>query len=276
MRPEHGGDANLDQYLSGQSLYGDDFSEEQVRQWFEDEREAYADLGARDRASYSYEYHELNRRHLFRHVAGRRFASALGIGSAYGDEFMPLAEQVDQITILEPSSALSRGDGPLGTPCRWVEPHASGDLPFASGSFDLVTSLGALHHIPNVSHVLAECERVLSDRGVMLVREPIVSMGDWSRPRHGVTKHERGIPLPVFLGIAERSGFKILQRSLCVFPIVPRLVKALGIDAFNSPVLTRTDAILSWLFQWNIRYHATSAWQKLRPTALALVLGKGP
>lgn len=265
---------SLDRYLSGQSLYGDDFSAEDIRRWFEEEKEAYADLGARDRESYHYEYHELNRFHLFRHVAEREFSSALGIGSAYGDEFLPMAEKIEHISILEPSTALSSGGDILGTPSRWIEPSESGDLPFGDASFDLIVSLGALHHIPNVSHVMGECYRALARGGVMLVREPIVSMGDWSRPRHGVTKNERGIPKSVFLQIVKDAGFLIQHRSLCVFPLVPRLGKAVGTDAYNSRLLTLSDSLMSKIFCWNTRYHATSFWQKIRPTALALILSK--
>jgi hypothetical protein len=35
-----------ERYLSGRELWGDDFGAEKIEQWFADEREAYADLGA--------------------------------------------------------------------------------------------------------------------------------------------------------------------------------------------------------------------------------------
>ena len=44
-------------YLSGKKLYGDDFSASQIAQWYADEAEAYADLGAANRHSYCYGYH---------------------------------------------------------------------------------------------------------------------------------------------------------------------------------------------------------------------------
>ena len=46
----------MDQYLSGKLLYGDDFTLEQINAWYEDEKEGYANLGANDSAKYFYEY----------------------------------------------------------------------------------------------------------------------------------------------------------------------------------------------------------------------------
>lgn len=69
-------DINL--YLSGARLYGDDFGLEEIRLWFEDEQEGYANLGARDLDETAYEYHALNVFHGFRHLpAGKRFDHVL-------------------------------------------------------------------------------------------------------------------------------------------------------------------------------------------------------
>ena len=163
--------------------------EEELRRYFAGEA-----LMAEHGEDYSYAYHQLNTMHAFRHLGDRRFGSALGIGSAYGDEFQPISGRIGNLTILEASEALSKGRDVHGVPCRYVAPEESGDLPFEAGSFDLVTSFGVLHHIPNVSHVIRECGRVLADNGVMLLREPIVSMGDWRNPRHGRCAHRPGCP----------------------------------------------------------------------------------
>lgn len=63
-------------------------------------------------------------------------------------------------------------------------------LDFESEQFDLITCLGALHRIPNVSMVVNELYRCLGKGGYLLLREPVVSMGDWSVPREGLTKRE--------------------------------------------------------------------------------------
>ncbi len=36
-------------YLSGERLYGDDFTIEEIQKWFADEAEGYADLGAKEK-----------------------------------------------------------------------------------------------------------------------------------------------------------------------------------------------------------------------------------
>ena len=39
---------DIEEYLSGRTLYGDDFTPAQIRDWFADEQEGYATLGAAD------------------------------------------------------------------------------------------------------------------------------------------------------------------------------------------------------------------------------------
>ncbi len=265
---------DLRRYFAGEALYGDNLRADEIRQWFEDEREGYANLGAKNRDDYSYAYHQLNLMHAFRHIGDTRFSSALGIGSAYGDEFQPIAAKIENLTILEASEALSSGQDVHGIPCRYVAPNESGDLPFESGSFDLITSFGVLHHIPNVTHVINECGRVLADNGIMLLREPIVSMGDWRNPRHGLTRHERGIPLNLLNEMVGKAGFRVERATLCVFPPLSIISGYLGIRPYLSKVTVAIDAMLSRLFSWNLRYHATSKWHKIRPTAVFYVLVK--
>ena len=84
-------------YFAGEKLYGDDFSIEKIEKWFLDEKEAYAHLGAKEREYYNYVYHQLNIRCMFRYIPNRKFMYALGFGSAYGEEFGPIIQQIDQI-----------------------------------------------------------------------------------------------------------------------------------------------------------------------------------
>jgi SAM-dependent methyltransferase len=246
-------------YLSGEKLYGDDFTAEQIAQWFADEAEGYADLGARDRANYRYAYHALNIHHAYRHIGHRRFKNALGIGSAYGDEFAPIARQIERLTIIDPSDRFTSTEV-QGIPTRYIKPQETGDLPLGTESVDLVTCFGVLHHIPNVSFVVREIARVLQPGGVAFIREPIISMGDWRRPRPGLTKRERGIPLAILRNALIDSGMTIVRETLCGFPLTkwrPRL-----------------DAIVSKLFAWNVNYHARTKLQKFRPTAACFMLTK--
>ncbi len=264
---------DLTLYFSGEKLYGDDFTPDQIQAWHDDEKEAYADLGAKDESCYQYVYHALNTVHGFRHLPARPFAHALGCGSAYGDEFQPILDRLEQITILEPSDAFDRGHLG-GVPVAYVKPRADGMLPFEDETFDLVTCLGVLHHIPNVSDIVREIHRCLKPGGYALIREPVISMGDWRKPRHGLTKHERGIPLPLFREIIEKAGFTTVRETLCMFPLMPKLWQIIDKPAYNSTLATYADWLSSRLLRWNLRYHATSMPQKFRPTNVYYVLTK--
>ncbi len=261
----------LEPYFSGERLYGDDFSPEQIREWYEDEKEGYAGLVGEARSTYAYAYHAMNEVHGFRFLPERRFPRALGIGSAYGDELAPIADRLDEIVILEPSGSFAKNDI-AGVRARWVEPQADGTLPFGDGSFDLITCLGVLHHIPNVTHVVREIHRCLSPDGWVLMREPVVSMGDWRRPRPGLTRRERGIPIYIFRSILAEAGFRIVREAPCVFPLVPKLWHVFGREAFNSKFGTRLDGALSKILRPNLRYHADTFVRKFRPVAVYCVL----
>src|SRR4051794_7593911 len=205
----------MDRYLSGREVYGEDFSQEEIDAWFEDEREAYANLDASFESGAEgegYGYHALNDWHAFRHLPRRHYANALGVGSAHGEEFAPLAATIGTLTILEPSDQLVGTDIGGLTP-KYVKPEASGDMPFGDGAFDLILCLGTLHHIPNVSHVLGEMGRVAAPGAVVVIREPIVSMGDWRHPRPGLTARERGIPQRALLAAVRAAGLDVAHIS---------------------------------------------------------------
>lgn len=263
----------MEEYLAGTRLYGDDFSDEEIAKWYEDEREAYAELRGQHRPSGPYEYHYLNWLHGFRFIDRRRFRAALGLGSAFGDEFRPIAGRIGHITIVEPSDAFRMTDVD-GVPCDYLKPSVDGLMPFEDESFDLAMCLGVLHHISNVTTVVREVYRCLAQDGYLLLREPIVSLGDWSQSRPGMTRRERGIPLDILNGIVADAGFHTISRRFCVFPVVPRACRRFGICAYNNRVVTRIDALLCWLFQRNVRYHATHFLHKLRPVSVYSVLTK--
>lgn len=260
-------------YLSGAQLYGDDFGPEQISEWFDDEREGYANLNSGIVVNGSgYSYHQLNLRHGFRRLpTGRRFRHALGVGSAFGAEFEPIVDRLDAVTILEPSDQLVAAQ--IGKTLRpsYVKPAMTGIMPFPDATFDLAVCLGTLHHIPNVSTVLGEIARVIEPGGYALIREPIVSMGDWRGRREGATKRERGIPLNLLREMVIAAGFTIERDQTCGFPAMSRLGRALRLSQYNSAFLTAVDQAASTLTRPLYRYHATSAWQKVRPTSLFVV-----
>jgi SAM-dependent methyltransferase len=266
-------DMGWDRYFTGSELYGDSFSAEEIIQWFSDEEEGHASLWATRRKQVGYEYHALNAIHCFQYLGAPRYSHVLSVGGATGDELYPLLPRIDCITILEPSSAYVDQDI-QGIPVRYVRPHPSGIMPFREQEFDLITCFGCLHHVPNVTMVIREMVRCLIPGGTLLMREPIVSMGDWRAPRVGLTKHERGIPLGVFRSIINSTGAHIVRESLGGFPLTPRLRILLRKQPYNSYVAVSLDKMLSGGFAWNYRYHPVTAFQKLTPSLVSYVLQK--
>jgi SAM-dependent methyltransferase len=263
----------IEECLQGKKLYGDDFPPGEIDRWYQDEEEGYADLGAKDRTRYSYGYHALNHAHAFRHLPPRNFAHVLSLGGAYGEELRPLLPRAGKITILDPSVAFTVKEI-AGVPVEYVKPQPSGLMPFPDELFDLATCFGCLHHVPNVSTVVREVFRSLRPSGIALIREPTVSMGDWRRPRVGLTRRERGLPLSIFRRIVQSAGFTVVKERRCVFPLIIRLRPLFGGPVYNSPTAVWLDGLLSWLFSWNSRYHCVNPLQKLQPTVVAFVLQK--
>jgi SAM-dependent methyltransferase len=268
-------ESDVDIFLSGRALYGDDFTAEQIEAWYSEEIDAYADLGARDRGPGRYSYHGLNIAHGFRYLPAGIIGSALGLGSAYVDEFEPIINRLTDITVIEPAASL-RVNAVGGLPVRYVEPVPSGSMPFKDGTFDLAVSLGTLHHIANVSHLVGELARVVKAGGYVLIREPIISMGDWRRPRPGLTRHERGIPLNLLRSLYPASGLRIVKQTLCMFALTNLYIRHSGQAVYNSRASVKIDAAVSRLFLANYGYHATGILGKLRPTSVFHVLERQP
>jgi ubiquinone/menaquinone biosynthesis C-methylase UbiE len=177
------------------------------------------------------------------------------------------------VVISDPSDALGVSEIG-GMPVRYTKPQIDGSIPFPDGEFDLLTCFGVLHHIPNVSAVLAEFYRCLAPGGYALVREPIISMGDWRRPRRGLTMRERGIPIAILRRMVRAVGFTVVRETLCMFPLTYRLQWFLKEPVFNYRTVVKWDRQVSELFAWNLRYHATNLAQKFRPASAFYVLTK--
>jgi SAM-dependent methyltransferase len=258
---------SLEKYLSGDVLIGDDYGPAEIARWFEDERDAYANLAAKDATAYRYDYHALNRWHGFRHLdPERRFANACGFGSAFGDELLPVRDRLDRVTIVDSSRKFARTvlDG---IDASFVEARPSGEIGAVSGAFDLITCFGVLHHIPNVSFVLRELARCLAPDGVLLLREPVSSMGDWRKPRPGCTPRERGLPAPLFRRMIEASGFVVRHHSWCVFPPLAALLARFGVSAHAYLPTVLVDHALSTLTAGNYAYHRPTLLKRFAPAS---------
>ena len=259
------------EYFSGKKLYGDDFSVSRIKEWFEDEKEGYSKL-IKDKEQV-YEHHQINKIHGYNRLKRiKKFKRVLNFGGATGEELLPIINKIEEIYIIEPSKKL-RVKKIKGKSIKYITPKPDGKLKFKKNYFDLITCFGTLHHIPNVSHVFKELVRVLKKDGYLLVREPIVSMGDWRRTRKSLTKRERGIPEKIFDNIIRDNNLKVIYKRKIMFPLLRRIDFG-RYQGGNSKFWVYIDDSLSRFFSWNNRYHSTNFLHKLRPQSVFYVLHK--
>ncbi len=264
----------IDLFLSGEKLYGDDFSFEEIKKWYDNEKEGYANLGSKNKKTYMYNYHNLNKLYAYSFLPKNlSFNTVLGLGSAYGDEFLPIIDRINDIIIIEPSDHLVSNQLDKIIP-TYIKPNLSGKIDFPNNHFDLIICFSTLHHIPNVSYVMGELYRCLKPRGYLLIREPITSMGDWRAPRSGLTKDERGIPLKLFRKLTISLRFKVVKESLC-FSMTSFLCKLLKRPIYRSKFYLMIDKIISQLLKFRaVKYHRKSILSKIAPSAVFYVLSK--
>ena len=261
---------SIDAYLRGQALYGDDLDTDGIRKWFEEEEQGYFELANAD-AAYDYSYHALNRMHAFRYLKGH-FDRCLAFGCARGDELIPLQGRVGEIVAIEPARQWW-SDRIGDIPARYLMPQMSGDIALDDNSVDLITCFGVLHHIPNVSHVLRELSRVARPGAVFLLREPINSMGDWRKPRRGLTRNERGLPQRWLEKTLADVGFVTERRARCALNPLTKVMLKLGVkQPYARPSLVAADWLASTLLSFNVHYQRDNLWKKLGPSSISYVL----
>lgn len=268
---------DLQLYFSGEKLYGDDFNLKQIEEWYNDEKEGYSNLGSNNKETYSYRYFLLDEFVFYKRLPKNiKFKTALGIGSAYGHEFLPISNQIENLYILEPSENL-RSKDLNGLIPKYVDPSLSGKMEFEDNTFDLIVCFSVLHHIPNVSYLLKEIYRCLKPNGYLLLREPIHSMGDWRFPRKGLTKRERGISLKFFKENIDKIGYKIEYQELgmCMTSFLQRTIgKKMKKQLLEYPPYLYIDRFMSRIFSKNVHYHPQSIFQRISPTSIYYILKK--
>ncbi len=263
-------DINL--FLSGKKLIGDDYDDERILKWHEEEKDAYLKLLKKDK--YIYDYHALNKICGFDFVLRNIHSDikACGFGSAYGHELHPIAELCSSITLIDSSASFHVNQE--SSRIRYIQATPTGVIDIPDNYFDLITCFGVLHHIPNVSFMLSELYRCLAPNGFLLIREPTTSMGDWRKERKGVTKNERGIPRVIFSRIILDSGFTILKKNSCIFPPFSSLYSKLENSVFRHKTSTIIDIILCRIFSFNYSYHRTSLIKKFAPASEFYICSK--
>lgn len=265
--------SRLDSALRGEALYGDDFCPEEIAEWFEDETLGYSLLEHLDAKSDIYLYHALDDAYAWT-MLPFGMLDVMGLGSAWGSEFTSISKKINSLKIVEPATKFWRSKiGGIST--SYFKPLPSGELPFEDASFDVVVAFGVLHHIPNVSRVLSEINRVLRPGGKIFIREPVTSMGDWRLPRRGLTKRERGLPRDYIAEACLRIGLHLYRQRIVGFaPLISLMNKVKCSQPWNNRIFVWVDSMLSRLTEWNWTYHRTTILSRFAPTIGCWILIK--
>jgi hypothetical protein len=261
-----------DEVKSGTALVGDDYPVELLDQWFEQEKEAFysGDQGNSDVDPWYSYMRYVNERLGFAHLG--RPGRMLVIGPGSGIEVATLREW--SLTFLEASdnfkSVLQR-DFPGSSV---IHPRPDGQLALPDRSQDAVCAFSVLHHIPNVSAVIAEVARVTASAGIFLVREPCSSMGDW-RSKRSATPNERGIAAAYMIRVASEQGFRLRSATPILFePINKILKKTIGYRLVKPKALFLADRAISALLAGNDHYWRDTALKRLAPSSYFFVFQK--
>jgi len=264
-------------YFSGEKLYGDDFNLDDIKSWYNDEAEGYYHLSKNTNNSIpSYGYHVVNGAYAFKYLKNKKFVTALGFGAAYGKEFEPIIDKIEKLYIIDASKSMHSSNIGSLKPIYEMS-NVNGSINFSNNTFDLITCLGVLHHIPNVSFVLSELYRVLKPNGIFILREPIVSMGDWRLPRKGLTVRERGIPIKLLDNALHTLGFSTIKRSFLFtsMSFANRMIgRHLKKPLYEYKLYVYFDKMLSFFLASNNHYHPQNIIQKIAPASVYYVLTK--
>lgn len=139
-------------------------------------------------------------------LTGRRLLDVGCATGEYTDVMAPGFEQVDAIDIELDRLAVYAQDHPANVT---LHTQSVTVLEFADDSFDVVTLIEVLEHLPDTAAALAEIERVLRPGGHLLLTTP---NRWWPFEQHGVPMGKRRLPGPALPGL---TWVKPLHRRLC-------------------------------------------------------------
>jgi SAM-dependent methyltransferase len=260
--------------LAGRKLYGNDFDAGQLDAWYAAEEYGFYELYGEGTAYVEGPFpYQAWARADAAPLRGRRYDTCLALGCADGRELAALGLDIGQVIAVEPAERFW-GETVGGIPAEFRKPAASGTFDLPDASVDLALALHVLHHIANVEHLVAEMARVLKPGGVLLLREPVASMGDFRLPRPGLTQCERGIPAKLMQGFIAKAGLKLERQTWRSTPGLPELAMKLGIAPFNNPALVWIDEQISRISRRNDRYWRPALWHKLAPRTVAYTARK--
>lgn len=265
-----------DQMRMGTALAGDDYSIEQIEVWLAQEREAYFAHDTDGEMSetdpwYDYMRH-VNEQMIFRDIISgeTECRRLLVIGPGPGDEVADLAARRPDIelTFVEASENFQNFLQQRFPGSEVRAPALDGSIDVDTGTFDVVLALSVLHHVANVSNVLAEVSRILAPSGHFFVREPCSSMGDWRYPRP-TTPNERGIAKNFMIGACRSSGLALQKKPVPILfePLNKLILKKFPRVPVNHTLFFFLDWIVSRMVAVNDHYWRDTMIKKIGPSS---------
>lgn len=139
-----------------------------------------------------YEHHaeEVAIKRLLR---GKHFKTAVDVGGGYGRLCLLLEDYADKVTLSEPSQQQ------LDIAKDFLKDHPeidrklsqADDLPFETGTIDLLTMIRVMHHLPDPAREFQEISRVLSPNGYA-----IIEVANYMHMRNRVKHLAKFKPMP--------------------------------------------------------------------------------
>ncbi len=139
----------------------------------------------------------------------------LDIACGSGGPVLRLAEktgcQITGVDIhedgIQTASSQAENEG-LTDAANFLVVDASGKLPFEDNTFDVITCIDAINHLPNRAQVLSEWHRVLKPKGRLLFTDPIVVTGILNKEDVDIRAS-----IGYFLFVAEGVNTKLLKNA---------------------------------------------------------------
>ena len=195
---------------------------------------------------------------ICRHVTDRR-PKILDVGCGTGANLLMLSKYGDAegVDISEDALAFCRERG-----LDKVKLGAGEELPYADGTFDLVTALDVVEHMDDDLAGLKEMRRVLRPGGRVLLFVPTF-MFLWGL-QDDVSHHRRRYRLPELTRVLEQAGFEIerttyanitfflpillLRKLMRITGIKTESENNINVSAFNG-ILGRVFGAESWILR---------------------------
>jgi len=264
---------------SGRKLAGDDFTGEQLKLWFKQEKEAYYedDLSNDGSTDPWYEYMRYTNSLLgFENIKNTPL-SIVVLGPGPGveiEEFSRLYPKC-KINFIEASENFKVILKEKFTNSEIIEPYYNGSINLEDSSQDIVIAFSVLHHIPNISYVMSEITRVLKPNGLLLIREPCSSMGDWRLPR-SATPNERGLAKHFLEEKFKENNLQYVKKPVAIIfePINTILKKYFKNFKYKPRWIYPFDRFISTLVSFNDYYWRDNIIKKIGPSSYFYIVKK--